>query len=61
MKSHLNIKNIIIQILIMIIFILFIKNTINRKHDREILHIEFQKFLDKTNPSVRNLPPKIEV
>jgi hypothetical protein len=64
MKSHSNverIKSIIITILIAIIFLLVVKNSVDRSADRMIQKIEFQKLLDELQPSVRTRPPKIEI
>jgi len=52
-------KNIIITILITIIFMLVIKNGIDRRNDRLIQHIEFQKILDDIQPPQIKFTEKI--
>jgi hypothetical protein len=52
-------KNIIIGILIVVIFMLFIKNHIDRRTDRLIQRIELQKIIDDSQPPQIKFPEKI--
>lgn len=53
------IKNIIIAILCTVIMVLIVKNHIDRRCDRLIQMIEFQKTLDDLQPRRIMLPERI--
>jgi len=55
------IKNIIIILLISCILFLVVKNHMDRKTDRLIQRIEFQKLLNELQPVRRILPEKIHI